>query len=400
MLLTARRLGLAVAATCLFPVSFTQAQTLDLLVLHDSYSNNYFAEEPAVAMQNWVNQMNTMYANSQVDVQINLVGVLPHEQAGDDMEAVLRSLQKDEWVKTQRDAFGADMVAQLHETGSCGIAFLTIDPAFSYGVVGPACGPITMIHELGHTMGLAHSHRQGDQSGVRYRYGVGYGIDGIFATIMAYSSAYGAPKIGKFSNPDLDCTGFPCGVPLGGEEEANSTLALQRVREEVGNFRKPKQTNDNANGGGSNNNGDAAKPLRGTFLIKASHSKKCLTLKFADKQAGTDVVQWSCHKGKIQRWIAQPIGQNKVQLRNAYSKLCLVVHSKSTVSEGFQRACDRKPEASWYLDKQKDGSYRIRSVAHNTALMVRGSSEKNGALLRQWEWTGIASQKFQLEALN
>ena len=60
MLLTARRLGLAVAATCLFPVSFTQAQTLDLLVLYDGYRTIISLGRTGCAMQNWANQMNTM----------------------------------------------------------------------------------------------------------------------------------------------------------------------------------------------------------------------------------------------------------------------------------------------------------------------------------------------------
>ncbi len=235
-----------------------QAATVDLLVLYDNYTRNYFGGDPQTAMNSWVNQMNAAYADSQIDVQLRLVGVRPMEQAGADMGAVLGNLRLNSAAIALRDQLGADFVSQLHEKGACGVGYVAVDKNWTWNVTAPGCGPIVMAHELGHNMGLNHSRKQGDQSGARFRYGVGYGVDNVFVDIMAYEGVFNTTRVNRFSNPNLTCRGLPCGIPVGQANEAYGALAIHNVRDEIAAFRPtagtsgPVQVAQDCNYGGYN----------------------------------------------------------------------------------------------------------------------------------------------------
>lgn len=233
---TARQLLFAGISTCVL-ASSAQAATVDLLVLYDNFSKNYFGGDPQTAMNSWVNQMNAAYADSQIDVQLRLVGVREMEQAGADMSAVLGNLRVNAAAIALRDQLGADFVSQLHQKGACGIGYVAVDKNWTWNVTAPGCGPIVMAHELGHNMGLNHSRKQGDQAGARFRYGVGYGVDNVFVDIMGYESVFNATRVSRFSNPNLTCRGLPCGVAVGQANEAYAALAIHNVRDEIASFR-------------------------------------------------------------------------------------------------------------------------------------------------------------------
>jgi peptidyl-Asp metalloendopeptidase len=207
----------------------TQAATVDLLVLYDDYSANYYSGDPETAMKSWVTQINAAYRDSQVD-------------GGANMSTVLGNIRQKQSVIALRDQLGADFVSQLHKTGSCGVGYVSVNKNYTWNVTSPSCGPIVMAHELGHNMGLNHSRRQGDQSGSRYRYGVGYGVDNTFATIMAYPRSFNTRRVSRFSNPNLTCSGLPCGVPIGQSQEAYAAKALDNVKDEIAGFRSTRVT--------------------------------------------------------------------------------------------------------------------------------------------------------------
>ena len=216
------------------------AAEVDLLVLYDSHTATYFNQQVETAMQNWVAQINNAYADSQIDLKLRLVGAVAHEEDGSDMEGVLDNLRQDSTAISLRAKYGADFVTQLHKTGNCGIAYFTVNREWAWGVVGPDCGPLTLAHELGHNMGLAHSRKQGDTTGSRYAYGLGHGVDGLFGTIMTYSWLYtnrANGRVARFSNPNISCLGVPCGIPAGQSDQADAALAINNVKNELTAFR-------------------------------------------------------------------------------------------------------------------------------------------------------------------
>jgi hypothetical protein len=67
---------------------------------------------------------------------------------------------------------------------------------------------LTLVHEVGHIMGLDHSRRQvqGPHSS-SFPWALGYGVDAQFVTIMGYSDYYSwAPERALFSSPQLSCS--------------------------------------------------------------------------------------------------------------------------------------------------------------------------------------------------
>ncbi|WP_053981919.1 RICIN domain-containing protein [Marinagarivorans algicola] len=217
-----------------------QAVTVDWLVLYDTDSKNHFNGDPATGVQSWVNQINYAYSASGVDIQLRLVGVHPHSDNSTTMRDVLGNIRKNKELIKLRDDLGADFVTQLHKTGKCGIGYVAVSQAWAWNVVGPKCGPLTAAHELGHNMGLNHSRRQGNKNGVRYAYGLGYGVDNVYSTIMAYASSFGTNRGNRFSNPRIQCNGVACGVPAGQPQQADASKALQNVSSEVARFRPTK----------------------------------------------------------------------------------------------------------------------------------------------------------------
>ncbi|AKJ29761.1 RICIN domain-containing protein [Caldimonas brevitalea] len=373
-----------------------QAVTLDLLVLYDTHTQNHFDGQPQTAIRNWVDQVNAIYANSQVDVQLRLVGTQLHNADGNDMGDVLGRLRQNSTIARRRDELGADFVTQLHRHGACGVAYMAVSASAAYSVVGPQCGPYTLAHELGHNMGLSHSRRQGDTRGARYEYALGHGVERLFGTIMAYAHVFNAPRIGKFSNPRQTCSGQPCGVPEGQSQQADAVKAINNVRAELENFRPTRV------GGPPPPPPPGGSVANGTYLVKSKNSGKCVDVQGAGKADWVNVLQWSCHSGNNQRWTFTAGADGYYEVKAKHSGKCLDVYRSGTTNgtNVQQFACNGSTAQQWKPIANGDGSYRLVARVGGKVLDVAAPTGGNGANIRQWDWGNQAHQSWTLQKLE
>lgn len=437
--------SLALAASVALPAS---AATVDLLVIYDSYSSNYFSNQPATAMKSWVDQMNVFNQNSQVDIQWRLVGVEAHEESGATMDIVLPSIRTNAWVQQRRDALGADFVVQIHRTGACGIGYVSVDKAWSFALVGPQCGPNAMAHELGHNMGLNHSRRQGDTTGTRYRYGVGYGVDYSFVDLMAYGQSFGnAQTVPKYSNPNVTCAGRPCGVPIGYADEAFGAQALNNVKNEIAAFYPTKvtsggtgqiiyagqaitstngyykltyQTDGNlvlykggnaplwASGTSGKGVGRTVMQSDGNLVIYNA-SNQALWASGTSGNPGSKLVVQDDGNAVIYRsngsaaWATNTaqkpgFGNGRYQIQAVHSGKCIDVAWASTADGANIQQANCSGNAAQLFDVADMGSgwFRFTNVNSGKVLDVAGNSTAAGGNIQQWSNNGTGAQRFSV----
>lgn len=154
-------------------------------------------------------------------------------------------------IAALRDARAADMTVLFRpyaNDGYCGFAWVggqntmgnfsnPREADFAYSVVSLNCSDYVLLHELGHNMGLVHSRRE-NPAGGSYPYGAGYGVNGIFTTVMATPNAFNAPQLPVLSSVSRTCSGYPCGViytdAVNGSDAAR---ALEHVGAQIAAYR-------------------------------------------------------------------------------------------------------------------------------------------------------------------
>ncbi len=154
-------------------------------------------------------------------------------------------------VHQLRDEVAADLVTLFRpyaNDGRCGYAWVggyqtegdfshPSQADYGYAVVAANCDDYTLLHELGHNLGLAHSRRE-DPEGGTYAYAVGHGQEGAFVTIMASPTEFSAPKLPRLSSPEAMCQGAPCGVPHSDPADgADAVRALSLAKDQVAAYR-------------------------------------------------------------------------------------------------------------------------------------------------------------------
>ena len=216
------------------------AVEVDVAVAYDSITQEYYSGSPSTAIIAMVDQANTYLANSHVDIQLNLVatGKIDLDLETEDFQdagLVLKTFRKNDEAEALRDNSGADfMTLIIDDLDGCGIGYVTTKEKSAFNVIQRSCMSRSYLHEMGHNMGLGHSLAQGSK-GSAYSWGIGYGVDGVFSTLMAYEDAYHVRRRSYLlSNPDYECSGYPCGI----KNVADAAEALNKIKYTVADHRQ------------------------------------------------------------------------------------------------------------------------------------------------------------------
>ncbi len=206
-------------------------------------------------MNGWITYTNQAYINSQMTQRIRLVHTVETSyteagaaQGGMDTDLSRFRATNDgnmDNVHTLRNTFGADICELVSlSVNACGLAYLMAPQSAgfqssAFGVTRYFCGASTFAHELGHTMGCAHDHQNGNVGAFCYSFGYRTQPNGGLRTIMAYEPGN---QIQYFSNPNITVGGAPIGIAqnpgCNNNTAADNARSMNNTRVTVANFRQ------------------------------------------------------------------------------------------------------------------------------------------------------------------
>lgn len=226
---------------------------IDVAVLYDRrIRDNYASGDARHVSSHIFNATNFFFQNSGIDKHYRIVGFRDDTEIPEILQGFFLPEQHKRAVQEE---FGADLIVVFHPP-SGGLGGIAEDiggwrgrgfihersrAILTHVFLNPALFPVNVTgHEIGHLIGLGHSYSQGAIG--TYYWSRGHGVFNRFGTIMSYEWAYRAINIDKFSNPDIDCNGDPCGISqelTNHERSANSVLSSNITRFQVASTGTP-----------------------------------------------------------------------------------------------------------------------------------------------------------------
>lgn len=210
---------------------------IDVLIVVDANDAGTKDGTTRTKIDHFMSVTNQVFQTSTIPAKLNIVKVQPYAFHGQSSKNALSTVYHDGSIAAIRNSVRADLVLIYRKSvkdGVCGVAYLnkTLDRNLAYAHVNLKCSSTTTAHEVGHTMGLAHSNKKSSSHG-RFSYGHGYGVEGEFSTVMSYKSTYHtSTRMFNYSSPNLDCKGYECGVA----SSADSVTALHNSIHAVASF--------------------------------------------------------------------------------------------------------------------------------------------------------------------
>ena len=248
---SSRPMQKATENSTVYPKYQTGKAMLDLLV----YYEEGFEQDPELVVDFLIENTNTYFAQSNIEIGVRLVGLEPLEIPAEELqEDLLEKMQTGNSpfnsISADRAFFKADAVIALRQNrpesdDACGIAYVGVQegvPSRDYAValvhwkpLGSSsdrtfCSDSTFAHEIGHILGSLHERRlsQDGEFGA-YAFSFGHFETGLqgWHTIMSYGDE---PEYPYFSNPDVrECRFKPCGVAPGSDGSADNATGFGTV---------------------------------------------------------------------------------------------------------------------------------------------------------------------------
>ncbi len=227
---------------------------IDVMALYTPAAAGLYPASIENRINGFINAANSAWYNSDARIRLRPVHFqpVPYTESGDANRTLNELLSGSHaafaGVEEMRQHYGADFVVLFdaaENSARCGLAPIggfgmqgdfsdPAEKAFGYSWIAIDClEDLVLAHELGHNMGLTHSHRE-DGYGGTFDFATGYGVDEEFATVMATPSQFSVPnRTAIFSNPDLQCGDTACGRPEHEDMGANAAAALNIVAPQV-----------------------------------------------------------------------------------------------------------------------------------------------------------------------
>jgi len=223
-------LAIILWADRVYAIEDSNATVIDTLVLYNQEVVDRYGGEQNIRIEHLITVTNNIFADSGLNIKINVVKMQQYYMdVNSSARTIIQNIREDSNITALRNRVGADEVLIYRPYNSidrvCGLGYINkiANPDYAYAYVGINCSSYHTAHEIGHNLGLYHSEKSFPNVG----YARGYGVDNDFETIMAYKGEYNGTKIYKFSSPELDCDGQPCGVDEGYEHEADAVKAIK-----------------------------------------------------------------------------------------------------------------------------------------------------------------------------
>ena len=233
--------------------------TIDVLALYDGRVVEAFEGYPFTRIHHVMVLTNAIFADSATNIRMRTVGMSQVEYHEDRSQIEFDGLL---------ERFGADVSFEVHAVPDAKWPC----PAGPTGPVG-GCSWIgsyenrglwnwnsnwwttmradtsagTLAHEMGHMMGLLHSAHQGEADGA-FRWSRGHFLENVTAqhnrvgTLMSYGNSL--PVNHRFSSPEADCLGQPCGISRDEAVGADAVSSLDLIRHQIAAHRDSKPDSD------------------------------------------------------------------------------------------------------------------------------------------------------------